>query len=152
MRHSFKVGLLAVVALAVMVGTSWAAWTYTSTSGGKAGHYKIWKVVCTGDNAEDTGSVIPYPQGVKQGDSLLSLIVVPGTGGVAPDTTIDLTLKNEHFTLWTKTGISNTAQSDHKLSTDILTYPPLIRDLTVVFNDIGATGDQVTLYFLIWEE
>jgi hypothetical protein len=79
--------------------------------------------------------------------------VSPGTGGVIPDTTINITLSDdEQDALYTKTAISKDAISWHSLNDDIGIYIPVMGALYLTINDIGTSGDQVTLYFITWKE
>ena len=88
-----------------------------------------------------------------QGSSLMAMKVSPGTGGVIPDTTINVTLTDEEDdAVFTMTGASKDAISWHDLSTDIGMYPTVFDKLSLAINDIGASGDQVTLYFICWIE
>ena len=143
--------MVALVLLTVFASLSWGAWTITSRIKGSAGKYKIWEVGLTGDNAEMTATSLDVPRGLT-GDTLMVMTVVPGAGGVAPDAAFNITLSNEFMTLWSDTSISHTAQTNHSLADDLNQYPTIFGDLKLAVSDIGASGDQITLYFLIWEE
>ena len=81
------------------------------------------------------------------------LKVSPGTGAVIPNTTIDITLADEEGdTIWSDTAISKDAVTWHTLSSTIGAYPPITGKLYLALNDIGDSGDQVTLYFITWRE
>jgi hypothetical protein len=113
-------------------------------------------VICTSNGSALTATdlVALMPDSIKDVEQvLMKMKVVPGTTTVAPDTTIDVTLTDEEGdTLWADTGISNVANSWHTLSADIAIYPPIFSELNLALNDIGDSGDQVTLYFISWIE
>ena len=144
----------------VLVLPAWAAWTITPSIVVKAGHYLKWKVIFTSDgNALSATDILSSTYMSSrmlrdiQGETLMSMKVSPGTGGVIPDTTINIILSDdESDALYTETGISKDAISWHDLSDDINMYPPVTGSLYVTFNDIGGSGDQVTLYFITWVE
>jgi hypothetical protein len=132
------------------------SWTLTVSKVSKTRHYLKWKVVCTSDgsscSATDLIALMP-PDLARQEQALMKMKVVPGTAGVAPDTTIDITLTDdEGDTLWADTGISNVANSWHTLSADIGIHLPVFSKLYLAVSDIGGSGDQVTLYFISWME
>ena len=86
-----------------------------------------------------------------QGSTLMEMKVVPGTGSVIPDTTINLDIEDrDNSNLWSKTAMSKDAESRHKLWEDIGTFLPVMDKLYLVLNDIGTAGDQVTLHFMAW--
>lgn len=151
---------LGIMLIALLAAPSWAAWTITPSIVTKAGHYLKWKVVLTSDNSALSATDILSSTYMSarmlrdiQGETLMTLKVSPGTGGVIPDTTINITLSDdESDALWTKTGISKDAISWHDLSADIKMYIPVTGKLYLTINDIGGSGDQVTLYFLTWVE
>ena len=88
-----------------------------------------------------------------QGETLMLMKVSPGTGSVIPNTTINITLTdNEGDAVWADTGISKDAISWHDMSEDIAAYIPVLGKLYLTLNDIGDSGDQVTLYFICWRE
>jgi hypothetical protein len=149
------------LAIIVLPTTSFATWTLVPSKVSKAANYLKWKLVCTSDGdamaATDLLALSNMPSRLKgeiQGSSLMSMKVSPGTGGVAPDTTINITLSDdEQDALWPKAAISNTAISWHLTSSDISIYVPIFGSFYLEFaNDIGAAGDQVTLYFIMWIE
>ena len=82
------------------------------------------------------------------------MTVSPGTGSVAPDTTINITLSNaQGIAVFVHTGYSNTADTTGiSLSEDFNQYPTVFGLFYLTLNDIGASGDQVTLYFDCWIE
>ena len=121
---------LIVFALLMMACNAWADWTLTPTLISKAGHYMQWKVVCTsdGNSLSATDIVALMPENLKrvvQGASLMVMTVSPGTGSVAPDTTIDITLSNaQGIAVFVHTGYSNTADTTGiSLAEDFNQYP-----------------------------
>ena len=150
---------LSLIIVLFLAGNSWATWTLTPTLISKAGHYMQWKVVCTSDgNAlSATDLVASMPENLKrivQGASLMVMTVSPGTGSVAPDTTIDITLSNaQGIAIFVHTGYSNTADTTGiSLAEDFNQYLTVFGLFYLALNDIGTTGDQVTLYFDCWIE
>ena len=142
-----------------LAGNSFAEWTLTPSIVYRAGHYAQWKVVCTSDgNAlSATDLVASMPENLKrivQGASLMVMTVSPGTGSVAPDTTIDITLSNaQGIAIFVHTGYSNTADTTGiSLAEDFNQYPTVFGLFYLTLNDIGTAGDQVTLYFDCWIE
>ena len=142
-----------------LAGNSWATWTLTPTLISKAGHYMQWKVVCTsdGDALSATDLVASMPEKLKQlvqGATLMVMTVSPGTGSVAPDTTIDVTLSNtQGIAVFVHTGYSNTADTTGiSLAEDFNQYLTAHDKFYLTMNDIGSAGDQVTIYFECWDE
>lgn len=135
-----------------------AGWTVTSSKVSEAGHYFKWKVVCTCDGNAYSATDLLASMGSRllkkvQGETLMLLKVSPGTAGVIPDTTINIILSDEESdALWTETAISKDAISWHDLSSDINAFIPVTGKLYLTVNDIGTSGDQVTLYFITWRE
>jgi hypothetical protein len=150
---------LSLIIVLFLAGNSWATWTLTPTLISKAGHYMQWKVVCTsdGDALSATDLVASMPEKLKQlvqGATLMVMTVSPGTGSVAPDTTIDVTLSNaQGIAVFVHTGYSNTADTTGiSLAEDFNQYPTVFGLFYLTLNDIGTAGDQVTLYFDCWVE
>ena len=152
---SIIMGFLLVIVLTV---PAWATWTITPSTVSQAGHYIKWKVVLTSDGAalSATDLIALMPARLKrdvQGETLMLMKVSPGTGGVIPDTTLNITLTDdEGDTIWADTGISKDAVTWHDLSADVDAYIPVLGLLYLAINDIGGSGDQVTLYFITWVE
>lgn len=161
--------LIALIFVCVMMiaSNSWAAWTVTSSKISKAGHYYKFKTILTSDGSSLTATdmltsntateaVVTMPSDVRQaimGQTMMYMKVVPGTGGVVPNTTLDISiLDDEGDALWADTGITQSANSWHKLYEDISDRPAIFEKLYLTFNDIGDSGDQITLYFIIWVE
>ena len=152
--------ILGMVLVFVLATASMAAWTITPSKVSDAGHYIKWKVVCTSDgaaySATDLLSLSTMPTRLLreiQGETLMLMKVSPGTGGVIPDTTIDITISDdEQDAVFTQTTISKDAISWHDLSSDVNAYIPIMGVLYLTINDIGTSGDQVTLYFITWKE
>lgn len=139
---------------------AFAAWTVTTTLGEEHGGYFWATVECTSDgSALSATSILEsassgfYTKGrsikMLHGAQARIMFVSPGTGGVAPGATIDITLTNENDSeLWADTGISYTTDTSHQLWADTGDLLPIVGDLLVAVNDIGDSGDQVTLYIL----
>lgn len=157
----YLVILLAFIILMIFSsGSAMAAWTITPAKVTKAGHYLKWSVTLTSDgaalSATDLLAHANMPSRLLrdiQGETLMLMKVSPGTGGVIPNTTINVTLSDdEEDALFTETGVSKDAISWHDLSSDIGAFPPITGKLYLTLNDIGDSGDQVTLYFITWLE
>ena len=139
-------------------GQAVAAWTLTVSGVAEAGHYIKWKVLCTGDGgaltATDLLALMPTAVLNKvQGNTLMAMKVYPGTGGVIPDNTFDVTLSDdESDAIWASTAISKDAITWFDMSKDIKIYLPVTNKLYLTISDIGTSGDQVTLYFITWKE
>lgn len=133
-------------------------WTITPSIVSEAGHYIKWKVVLTSNgsalSATDLiGEMSSKMKGKVQGETLMLMKISPGTGGVIPNTTINIILSDdESDAVFTTTGVSKDAISWHDLSNDINAYIPVMGLLYLTLNDIGDSGDQVTLYFISWQE
>ena len=154
-----KISLCVVVIVMLACSQCWATWTLTPSLVSKAGHYMLWKVVCTsdGDALSATDLVAKMPAELKrlvQGSAMMIMTVSPGTVGVAPDTTIDITLSNaQGIAIFVHTGYSNTADTTGiSLAEDYNQYPTVFGTFYLTMNDIGTSGDQVTLYFFCWLE
>ena len=149
-----------VAVLLLFPALSWGAdWTLTPSRVSKAGHYLLWKVVCTsnGSGLAATDLIALMSDDLKrlvQGATHMTMKVSPGTGGVAPDTTIDVTLSDAQGTaVFTHTGYSNTADTTGiSLAEDYGQYLVPYGLFYLTLNDIGTAGDQVTLYFEAWIE
>ena len=147
-----------VLSLLILASPAWATWTLVVSGVTDAGHYMKWKVVCTSDGAALSATNMFGVTGANhlrlgQGETLMLMKVSPGTGSVIPNTTINITLTdNEGDAVWADTGISKDAISWHDMSEDIAAYIPVLGKLYLTLNDIGDSGDQVTLYFISWRE
>jgi hypothetical protein len=152
--------LMAMVFVLLMASQSWAAWTLTASKVSQTKHYLLWKVLCTSDGSAMTatnllGSTIMSSElkGLVQGTTHMILKVSPGTGGVAPDTTIDVVLLDAQSTaIFTHAAFSGSADTIASLAEDYGSYPTVYGALYLTLSDIGTTGDQVTLYFESWIE
>lgn len=151
------VALLLVMAFAVNCFAT--DWTLTPSLISKSKHYLQFKVVCTsnGSSLAATDLVALMSDKMKtelQGVTLMVMTVSPGTSTVAPDTTINVTLSNaQGIAIFTHTGYSNTADTTGiSLAEDFNQYPTIFDKFYLTLNDIGTTGDQVTLYFDCWVE
>jgi len=154
--------LIIFLILGVLFGTSTfasAGWTLTPTILEQADHLLTWQVVCTSDGNALTATDIMASMGdrlkAKVGGSLAMIMsVVPGTAGVIPNTTIDVTLSDANgYTLYAHTSISKDANTyGLDLSEDYKQYLPIFGQFKLALNDIGDSGDQVTLVFYCWKE
>lgn len=154
-----KKGLLAVIVFFMMVSQAFATWTLTPSLVGKAGHYLTWKVICTSDGSalSATDLVAQMDNNLKklvQGSTMMIMKVSPGTGSVAPDTTIDVTLSDAQATaIFVHAGYSNIADTTGiSLAEDFNQYFTVHDKFYLTLSDIGTAGDQVTLYFECWVE
>jgi len=151
--------LLAAVVFFLMVSQAFATWTLTPSLVGKVGHYLTWKVVCTSDGSalSATDLVAKMDDRLKklvQGSTMMIMKVSPGLVGVAPDTTIDVTLSDAQGTaIFVHAAYSNVADTTGiSLAEDFNQYPTVHDKFYLTLSDIGTTGDQVTLYFECWME
>jgi hypothetical protein len=148
-----------VACLLLFASSSYAAWTLTPSAVSRAGHYFIWKVVCTSDgNALSATNLISLMdsslRSEVQGATHMIMTVAPGTGAVAPDTTIDVTLSNaQGVAVFVHAGYSNVATTTGiDLSEDYNQYLVPYELFYLTLSDIGTSGDRVTLYFETWIE
>jgi hypothetical protein len=159
--------VILALCILLMASTAQAAWTITSSKVSKAGHYYKFKTLLTSDGTSLTATdmltsntaveaVATMPSDIRdaiQGQTMMYMKIVPGTGGVVPNTTLDISiLDDEGDTLWADTGITQSANTWRKLYEDISDRPAIFEKIYFTFNDIGDSGDQVTLYFIIWVE
>jgi len=152
MRYWVSILLVMIFCFFVAVLQVQAAWTITSRVKGVAGPYMIWEVGCTSDGNALSATSLDIARNLR-GANLLALTVSPGTGGVVPNTTIDVTFTNEFgIEVWTNTAMSETGDTHHDLSDDLTYFPAIFGDLQLTVNDIGDSGDQVTLYLWAWKE
>jgi hypothetical protein len=133
-------------------------WTNTVSIVARAAHYIKFKVVCVSDGSDPANvlDLVAAAHTAKfsiQGVAMMAMKIVPGAGGAAPTTTVNVTITDEEDDqLFATTGASNTETSWHDLSTDIAMYPPVFGEFNIILNDIGNAADQVTLYFIGWTE
>ena len=159
MKKLFSVLLVVGMVLGLWVSSCLAAWTLAPSRVSKTSHYLLWKVVCTSDGsgmaATDLVALMDAQlKTMVQGSTQMIMKVSPGTGGVAPDTTIDVTLSDaQGAAIFTHAGYSNVADTTGiSLAEDYNAYPTVYGAFYLTLNDIGTTGDQVTLYFEAWIE
>ena len=141
-----------------MASSAFAAWTITISSVRKSDNYVWFDALCTSDGSALTAvdilssTYMGYAKDV-QGSTLMLLYVSPGTVGVAPDNTFDVTLTDDlGATIWADTAISNVTGSWHKMYEDLGPFPPILDELNLAISDIGTSGDRVTLRFILWAE
>jgi hypothetical protein len=152
-------GLLMTLIFVMFSSPCYATWTLTVSKVAQAKNYLLWKVLATSDGSAmaATDLVALMPQDLKasvQGATLMVLKVSPGTGSVAPDTTIDLVFYDAQGTaIFTHAGYSASADTTGiSLAEDYGAYLPVFDKFSITISDIGTAGDQVTLYFLTWVE
>lgn len=138
---------------------SFGAWTLTPSIVTESKHYLVWRIVCTSDgNALTATDIVQYMDStVKarlQGLTNMIMTVVPGTGSVAPNGTINVTWSDRlGISVFAGTGYSNSANTTGiNLSTDYKQYLVIYDKFFLTINDIGDSGDQVTLYIEAWIE
>lgn len=153
-----KISLIIAI-LFFMAAPAWGAWTITTTVSANAAHYIKFKVVCTSDGSALTATDLhaefleQISKKYVQGLTAMLLKVSPGTSTVIPNTTINIAFTDEESDeLWSDTGISKDAVTWHSLAEDIGIYLPILDKFYLAINDIGDSGDQVTLYFHCWIE
>ena len=149
-----RIIIIATLFIVFMASQAYAAWTLTPTRISQAGHLLKWQVVCTSDasalSATDLIALMPDNlKGRAQGSLMLTMTVKPGTAGVIPNTTINVTLSNdEDHTIYSASAFSKDAVTvGAALSEDYGEFLPVYGVLKLALNDIGDAGDQVTLIF-----
>jgi len=134
-----------------------AGWTLRPEIIEKSHNYVRWVLHCTSDGsaltATDIFSETHMPRDMKtklQGLSYMGMKIDPLTGTT---TTINVTLSDtEGDSLFAETGASNSAISNHDLSTDISRYPTFFSKMYLTINDVGSSGEKIDLYFECWKE
>lgn len=149
--------ILAVMFLASQ--PAFATWTVTVSKVSQVKNYLLWKVVCASDGSAMSATDLvakmePDLKTLVQGSTQMVMKVSPGTGSVAPDTTINVTLSDaQGTTIFSHTGYSNTADTTGiSLAEDFGAYLPVFDKFNLALSDIGTAGDIVTLYFYAWIE
>lgn len=149
--------ILAVMFLASQ--PAFAAWTTTVSKVSQVKNYLLWKVVCVSDGSAMSATDLvakmePDLKTLVQGSTQMGMKVSPGTGSVAPDTTIDVTITDSQgTTIFTHAAYSNTADTvGISLAEDFGMYLPVFDTFNLALSDIGTAGDIVTLYFYAWIE
>jgi len=151
--------LFLIICFLLFSQSAWAAWTIDAAKVSRYKNYLYWSATLTSDGNALTATNLLAESGLSgllssiRGSSLMVCYVLPGTGAVIPNTTINITITNEFDAeLWSDTGMSQNAGTWHKLYEDLGPYPPIVSELNIALNDIGDAGDQVTVYFLCWVE
>lgn len=146
--------LITILITLFLAGPAMAAWTLTPSMLHSAGKLIKWRVVCTSDGdaltATDLIALMGNQMKFKVSGSILTVMnVYPGAGAVIPNTTINVTLTNdEGRTVYAATAFSKDAvTAGNDLSEDYSWYIPVYGYLGLALNDIGDSGDQVTLEF-----
>lgn len=149
--------LIVFIAL-LMAVPSYAAWTITTELIDIKGSNLYIKVNCVSDgDALSATDFVQYADDelnryLRRGATMMVMDVVPGTGGAAPTTTINITISNiEQLAVYTETGLSNVANTLGKdLSLDYTQYPSIDTKMYITLNDIGNAADSVAFYFKCW--
>lgn len=153
-----RILIMVVIVFLIMVSQVFAAWTIDISVTDVKGNYVIYKVLCTsnGDALPATDIVALMNteeyEYIKAGAVGLVLSVSPGAGGVAPDTEIDIVFTDINgVTVFDEADFSYTEDtSGVPLWWDWWSYPVITTKFYLALNDIGADGDQVTLYLLCY--
>lgn len=155
MKKLISLLIVAVVFLASQ--SAFAAWTLKVSKVSQVKDYLLWEVKCTSDGNALTATDLlalmePSLKALVQNTTQMILEVIPGTGSVQPDTTIDVTLTNTAgSTLFTHAAYSNSANTTGiSLAEDYNAYLPVFDTFKLALSDIGTAGDIVTLRFLAW--
>lgn len=153
--------------LFLFASTSEAAWTIATTKVFDTEHYIYFKVTCTSDGSTLTATNILVASSTAEavvtvenrlfdlisGRTAMIMDVIPGTAGVIPNTTIDIAFSNELITYYDESTFSKDANTvGNSLAKDYNQYPVISGQMNIILNDIGDSGDQVTLAFLCWKE
>lgn len=150
--------LIMMSLLLLFAAQSHAAWTITTTLVDVKGSNIYIKVECVSDGAALSATdFVQYANStldryLRLGATMMVMDVVPGTGGAAPNGTINLTISNiEQLAVYTDTGISNVANTlGNDLSLDYTQYPSIDTQMYITLNDIGDAADSVAFYFKCW--
>lgn len=151
--------LVIAILMAVMIASpAFGAWTITTTLIDKKGNNLYIKVNCVSDGDALTATdFVQYADDelyryIQRGLTMMVMDVVPGTGGAAPTTTINVTISNiEQLAVYADTGISNVANTlGNDLSLDYTQYPSIDTKMYITLNDIGNAADSVAFYFKCW--
>ena len=153
------IALLLFVVLSLPV-YALAAWTIDVSLADVKGNYVVYKVECTSDgNALTATNLVALMNQdewvyVQRGAALLFMNTVPGTGGTAPNATIDVTLTDiasqAVFAITAISNVANTAGTELYSVTG--TYPVITTAFYLTLNDIGDAADSVTFYIYCWVE
>lgn len=111
-------------------------------------------VVLTADASAGTYAIDTYLDDIK-GKFLHSMVIDPAGGGVSPDNTYDLDLKDENGVIILDTDANSATVTARHLgcATEILDigdsvvaqYPMITEGLTISVADMGASGNQTTV-------
>jgi hypothetical protein len=135
-------------------------WTITPSVLDVKGHYVYLKILCTSNGSSLSATdIVPLMsledrKWVEKGMTAMVMNVDPGTGGVAPDATINVTFTDiAGIAVYAVTTLSNVTDTVGKdLSEDLSQFPVITSKFYLTLNDIGDSGDQVTLLLLCWVE
>ena len=114
-------------------------------------------VLLTADASAGTYDIDTYFKDIK-GNFLYSMVIVPSAGGVSPDNTYDLDLKDEFGVIILDTDANSATVTARHLgcATQILDigdsvasqYPMITETLTISVADMGAAGNQTTVHLM----
>lgn len=151
---------LLVLCMLLVASTSFAAWTVDVSLADVKGHYVYYKIHCVSDG-DASGNIdivalmnTQEKSYVSKGVTMLILDMDPGTGGVAPNDTIDLNVLNiAGLTVFGTTALSNVADTvGTQMSEDYNQYPVMTSKTYISVNDIGDATDEVNFYLFCWVE
>ncbi|MBU2249940.1 MAG: hypothetical protein KKD77_24555 [Gammaproteobacteria bacterium] len=151
--------LLIIIVALLFASQSFAAWTLTPSRVGSTKHHLYWKLVMTSDGASLAATdILQYMDAgllpMVRSSTMMIMNISPGEGSVIPNTTINITLTDAGgIAVFSETGYSKDADTvGISLATDYNQYLPVYDTLSITMNDIGDSGDQVTLFFDCWLE
>lgn len=145
--------ILLIAAIIMMwTSTSWAAWTLDQSIVYKQGNYVVLTLLFTSDGSATTAQNIKTGMTLAESDAFdratwMTMDIDPGTEGVAPGATIDISFLDAtgktHFAHTAYAYDADTIGVD--LSEDEGRYLCAYDMTNITFNDIGDSGDQITL-------
>jgi hypothetical protein len=156
--------LIIALALAFFVVPAFAAWTTSPTSGnviakkyGTNSYQVTILFTCDGSasGALDLNTLMSVAEfGKINGGFLMSVDVVPGTSGVAPDGAYDVNVYNSAG-VQTIDATTTSEATKHTYPTNagaVATPQQIFGSVPFDIGDIGTTGDQVTLKFNVYNQ
>jgi hypothetical protein len=164
--------LLLMAMVLLTASQAFGAWTLKIVDQGTRmdGHIFNFDIICTSDgSAMSATDIFGKTAGVFNVSDMteefkhkiqrsmpMTMRVVPGTGGVVPDTTIDITLYDADGNIdYYKDALPATYNYDTSnvsLHTYKKQYLTVGEKRYIAISDIGSVGDQVTLKFECWIE
>ena len=111
-------------------------------------------ILLTADANAGTYAISTYLRDI-QGKFLYSMRIVPSGGGVSPDNTYDLDIKDSDGVIILDTDansatvaarhLGNSTQVIDKTNSTLAQYPMVTQGLTISVADMGAAGNQTTV-------